>query len=170
MSRALRNSISRFLRYCYLFEDAVLILILTTMIGFAVMQIVARNFFGVGIPWADTLLNILVLWVGLVGAMVATRRDHHIAIDALVRFLSKKVQGIVQRLVDLFTAVVCAILAFHSIRFVLIEYESGTLAFSIVPAWLCQSILPIAFSIIALRYLVYTVVRGTAFMPDRKQS
>jgi TRAP-type C4-dicarboxylate transport system permease small subunit len=168
MSRASRNPISRFLDYCYLFEDAILILVLATMIGFAVMQIVARNFFGGGIPWADTFLNILVLWVGLVGAMVATRRDHHIAIDALVRFLSKKVQGIVQRLVDLFTAVVCGLLTFHSMRFVLIEYESGTLAFSIVPAWLCQSILPIAFSVIALRYLLYTVVRGTAFMPDPK--
>ena len=168
MSRVLKNSVSRFLGFCYLFEDAVLILILTTMIGFAVMQIVARNFFGGGIPWADTFLNILVLWVGLVGAMVASRRDHHIAIDALVRFLSKKVQRVVQHLVDFFTAAVCAILAFYSVRFVFIEYESGTLAFSIVPAWLCQSILPIAFSIIALRYMVYTVVRGTSFMPEQK--
>lgn len=168
MARVLRDSVSRFLRYCYLFEDAVLILILLTMIGFAVTQIVARNFFGSGIPWADTFLNILVLWVGLVGAMVATRRDHHIAIDALMRFFSEKVQGIVQRLVDLFTAVICGILAYHSFRFVLIEYESGTLAFSIVPSWLCQSILPVAFSVIALRYLVYTLVRGTSWMPEKQ--
>jgi len=32
------------------------------------------------------------------------------------------------------------------------EYEDGTIAFADVPVWLCQSIMPIGFGVMALRF------------------
>ena len=62
-------------------EDGILVAILCLMIGLAALQIVLRNFLGAGIVYADMLVRILVLWIGLVGAMVAARQNKHISID-----------------------------------------------------------------------------------------
>ena len=58
------------------------------IIFLALLQILLRNAFGFGFLWAESVLKILVLWIALLGAMVATREDHHIKIDLLERFLS----------------------------------------------------------------------------------
>ena len=43
------------------------------------------------------LIRILVLWVGLVGAMVASREDDHIHIDLLERYLPEHIQNMLER-------------------------------------------------------------------------
>jgi len=134
------------------FEDTLLVLILTTMICLAVFQIVSRNLFAEGVVWIDPLLRMLVLWVGLAGAVVATRTDNHIRIDVFAKYLPQKLLPKVQRTVYLFTLSICLLIAWHSARFVYSEYEYGTIAFASVPAWVTAIILPVSFALIAFRY------------------
>ena len=54
-------------------EDFALIGALITMLAIALMQIVLRNFFDSGVLWAETFSRVLVLWLAMLGAMVATR-------------------------------------------------------------------------------------------------
>ena len=142
------------LRAIRLLENATLITLLAAMVGLAASQIVLRNLFGMGITWADPLLRILVLWVGLAGAIVATREDRHISINVLARFLPAGIQAAAHSLTDLFAAAVSGLIAYPSARFVLSEFAAQTIAFAAVPAWICQLILPIAFTAIAVRFLV----------------
>ena len=151
--------LKRLLEVTHRIEDGLLVAVLGTMIVFAVSQILLRNVFGGGIVWADPLLRVLVLWVGLVGAMVASRTDNHIAINVLSRFLPSMARATTGALVALFTATVCAVIAYHATRFVVAEYNSGIKAVGQVPAWLAESVIPFAFSVIALRYFVLTAVR-----------
>ena len=58
---------------------------------------------------------------------------------------------------SLFTAVVCAVVAYHSVRFVASEMEYAATAFAGVPAWTCEIVIPAAFGLIALRYVLYSV-------------
>ena len=58
---------------------------------------------------------------------------------------------------SLFTALVCAVVAVHSARFVASEMEYQTIAFAGVPAWACEIVIPIVFGLIALRYALYAV-------------
>jgi len=132
-------------------ENCLLALSLFVMIALAGTQIIMRNFWDSGLAWGDTSLSILVLWVGMLGAMVATREQNHISIDVLSRFLPPHLKGLNQILIDLFTAAVCGLLSYHSYRFVVMEYEDGTIAFESVPAWLCEAIIPFGFGLIALR-------------------
>lgn len=135
-------------------EDTLLVLILSTMIVLAIYQIIARDIFSEGVVWIDPFLRMLVLWVGLAGAVVATRTDNHIRIDILTRHLPKKLQFYTQRFIYLFTLSICLLIAWHAGRFVLSEYEYHTMAFSGMPAWISALIIPVAFFLIALRYLV----------------
>jgi len=145
----------RLLRFFAAVEDGILVLLLSVMIGLAGYQIFARNLFDSGLSWADPLLRVLVLWVGLLGAMAATRDDNHITIDVLSRFLSDRHNAAVRVAVDLFTSCIAAFLTYQSVRLVIDEKDFGTVAFASVPTWICQLILPFAFGTIALRYLIY---------------
>ena len=139
-------------------EDAILVGLLLLMIGMAVTQIFLRNLFGAGIVWSDVMLRILVLWVGLIGAMVASRRDNHIAIDLLDRYLPERAKVYADFVVRLFTALICIIVAYYSLLFVQMEFADGGIAFARVPTWLCEAIIPFAFTVIALRYFLLSFV------------
>ena len=62
---------NKFIKLINVFEDSLLVVILTSMIMLAVYQIISRNLFSEGIVWIDPLLRTLVLWVGLAGAVSA---------------------------------------------------------------------------------------------------
>lgn len=134
-------------------EDGILISLLLAMIGLAVIQILLRNFFETGILWADPLIRNLVLWIGLIGAMIASRKHNHITIDIISRYLPKTAKRVSMLAVSIFTAGICAVMAFYSFNFVMMEKTDAIPAFARVPAWICESIIPFAFAVISLRYI-----------------
>jgi TRAP-type C4-dicarboxylate transport system permease small subunit len=138
-------------------EDSILIGVLLTMLLMAVLQIFLRNFFSSGIVWGDAMVRILVLWVGLLGAMVATRNNNHINIDIISRFLPENVKMVSNIIVEIFAAFVCSVMTWVSFNFVLMEMEYDIIAFASVPAWICESIIPIAFGVICLRYCILSI-------------
>lgn len=64
-------------------------------------QVVAR-FFGGGWLFIEELSRYLVLWMGVFGALVATRGRRHIAIEILPRLLKPELRRILFILQDLF--------------------------------------------------------------------
>ncbi len=151
----------------YRVEDAILVGLLALMIGMSVTQIFLRNLFESGIIWSDVLVRILVLWVGLVGAMVASRQGNHITIDLLDRYLPTTAKPIVNFVVELFTALICSVVVYYSLVFVQMEFVDGGTAFAWVPVWVCEAIIPFAFSVIALRYFILSFTNLKKFMTSR---
>lgn len=135
-------------------EDAFLALLLTAMVVLAPLQILLRNLFNEGISWADPLIRVLVLWVGLMGAVAAARGDRHISIDAVSKMVSARTRTGIGLATSSFTAVVCGLVAWHSGRFVWDEKAYGSVAFSGIPAWMLEVVIPVAFALIAIRYLL----------------
>lgn len=146
--------ISPLLRITRFIEDGVMITLVTIMILVAGAQIILRNLFDTGFGWSEPLLRIMVLWVGLVGAMAATRERRHITIDVLSRYLPMRGKQLSSIVTDLFSAIVCGLLAWHSSVFVYHEYLDGSEAFAGVPAWACEAIMPFGFAVMALRFFL----------------
>lgn len=145
-------------RVIHRIEDALLAIILSAMIVLAFAQILMRNLFESGILWADPLLKVMVLWLGLLGALAATRERKHINIDVLSKLLPARGRHILRALTTLFAAAVSALIAFHATRFILLEIEDASIApFGGIPAWMLEVIIPIAFGLIAMRYLIHSV-------------
>ena len=124
------------------------------MIFLAFLQIVLRNLADISIDWGDPMLRILVLWLALAGAIAATRDDNHIRIDILSRLLPKGLGGTIKFLTELFSSFVCGVIAWHSFLFVDMERQDGSIAFSNIPTWTLELILPIGFGVMALRFLI----------------
>lgn len=154
-SHAADEDESGLLGWVHRIEDAFLALLLGAMILLAPLQIFLRNFFDEGVSWGDPLLRVLVLWVGLLGAVSASRGNRHITIDVLSRFLSEKLQLSVRIVTSLFTVVVSGAVAWYSWQFVALEREFESVAFNDFPAWIFQIVIPLSFAVMAIRYLAY---------------
>lgn len=152
-----RSFLERIRNILYVLEDGVLVGLLLLMIGMAVSQIFLRNLFDSGIVWSEVLTRILVLWVGLIGAMVASRNGNHITIDIINRYLPEKAKTVGNFIVEMFTALICSVVAYYSVLLVQMEFLDGGIAFANIPVWICQAIIPFAFTVIALRYYILSL-------------
>ncbi len=153
----LLNTVERIGR---LIENLALVVILSGMILLASGQILLRNVFSGGFAWADEALRLMVLWVAMLGAVVASREDRHISIDVLARVLPDVIKCWTIALVNAFTAAVSFTLAWFSWEFVADSrmYEDHLL--NDLPAWPFQSILPVAFFLIGYRYSIWFLRRA----------
>ncbi len=138
-------------------EDGLLVGLFLAMMLMTVLQIFLRNVSGTGIIWGDTMIRIVVLWAGLLGAMVATRQNNHITIDILTRYLSSRSKAAVHSVTLFFTGLLCLLTGYYSFQFVLTEREFQSIAFAQIPSWICQAIIPFAFFTIAFRCFVLSL-------------
>jgi TRAP-type C4-dicarboxylate transport system permease small subunit len=157
---------SRLKRAVAALEDGLLALLLSTMIALAGGQIVLRNLADGGLVWGDPLLRLMVLWLGVLGAMAATRENNHITMDLASRYLAPGPAAAAGLITELFAAAICALLAFHGGRFVAMDLNAGTQAFAEFPAWIGELIVPVGFATIALRYFLSFLGRLRGLLAD----
>jgi TRAP-type C4-dicarboxylate transport system permease small subunit len=135
-------------------EAALITILLSLMILTAFSQIILRNFFATGIDWGDALVRYLVVWVAFIGAAIATREGKHICIDLLSHWLKGTGSIAVQALSCFFSAVICALLTVAAAKFIWFEAQMGTTTFLNLPVWIPEFIMPVAFGLMTLRFLM----------------
>jgi TRAP-type C4-dicarboxylate transport system permease small subunit len=157
-------------RYGRAAENVALVTLLTSMMLLAVGQIVLRQVFSTGIIWADELVKIIVLWLAMFGAVAAARDNRHIRIDALSHLLPAIVVRYTRVFVDLFAAVVCAVVAWQAFRYMQLEIEFEDTVLIDTPAWIAHAIIPAAFGLMSYRFVVGVVARiANINLPGRKE-
>lgn len=160
--------LSRLERAGRLAENAALVILFSSIMLLAVGQIVMREVFETGLVWADEAVKLMVLWLAMVGSIAAARDNRHIRIDALSQVLPDTAVRVVRVVVDLFAAVVCAVIAFQAYRYLALEIEFEDTVLIDVPAWLAHAIVPLSFALVAYRFLVqvasdiYSMLSGAA--------
>lgn len=127
-------------------------LMLSVMILLAFLQIVLRNAFSSGISWGDPLVRYLVLWVGFIGASLATKDGKHITIEVFSRWFSENGRRYLKAFSHLVSAFICSLLTFAGWTFVQNEAQMGGTTFLNIPAWIPQIIIPVTFALMALRF------------------
>ena len=157
----------RLQRLLHRFEDGLLAAAVLAMVALAGLQIVLRLLDG-GLSWIEPALRALVLWIGMLGAITASRSGRHIRIDLVTRAVPPAWRHRLQALGHAFTTVVCALIAFHGARFVALELEFPSTAFAGIPSWAVVAVLPVAFVLIGLRYALaaLALIRGREPFPD----
>jgi len=146
------------------FEDFLLVVLLSSMILLASTQILLRNLFEFGLVWADPLLRIMVLWLGMIGATVASRDNRHIHIDLISHFFSKTAYLLVQTFVGQFTSWVCLLVAWNGAHWVRLDFVDGLTGILGIPAWALEIIIPITFALIGIRYFLFSLRWGSLYL------
>ncbi len=148
---------SQFIIWLYRIEDLIVGFILFSILFFGVLQIILRNFFESGIVWGDSLLRVLVLWLGLTGAIIASRNGKQISIDILTRFIPEHYKIFVKKINFIFSAFICMTISYYSGLFVYMEYQDATLAFKNIPSWVTEIIIPIGFFVMGIKYMAQII-------------
>ena len=149
-------------------EDGLLALLLSVMIVLAGTQILMRNLFDSGFVWIDPLLRVLVLWLGLIGATVASRHNKHIRIDLLSRYFERNTHRLIQSLVAQVSTWTCLVIAWYGMDWIRLDYADGVTVFADVPAWAVEIIVPLAFALIGLRYLLRSLHSARIYCLHRR--
>jgi TRAP-type C4-dicarboxylate transport system permease small subunit len=151
--------VGRAARVGLVLENALLVALLGFLIVFSFAQIVLRNVFSIGVTWGDGLTRVVVLWLALLGALAASRDGRHIRMNAFLQWLPPRLQLVVGVGSDLFAAVVSAALAYFAFEFVRDARNYGDVLLGQFPAWWFEAIMPLAFALIAYRFLLHALGR-----------
>ncbi|MBI3267944.1 MAG: TRAP transporter small permease subunit, partial [Planctomycetes bacterium] len=118
-------------RWLELAEEAVLVVLMAFLVFGGFWQVVARNFKLPTASWMETLLRHLVMWIGLIGASLATRYRKHVTIEAVLIYLPKRLHRPIHALLGLFGAGLAGLLTWASWAFVADERTGGQTLFVI---------------------------------------
>jgi tripartite ATP-independent transporter DctM subunit len=132
-------------------EDMAAALALLAMAALPVLELLLRSAFGTGIPGNAVYVANLTLWVGFLGAMVASREGSHLTLSTgLERILGRR--GIpVAGLVGAASAAVCAGLFWSALQFQIAGLPAPSMISGWLPEWALFLVLPLAFGILTLR-------------------
>jgi C4-dicarboxylate transporter, DctQ subunit len=165
MNLPFHDRIDRFSRWFAHLETGVVIVLVTFVTAFGLVQILLRNVFSTGLLWGDTFLRHAVLWICMLGATRAVAEDKHIHIDLLLQLLPKKLAAVLRIFANTLPVIVSAILLFASWEFVQNESLGEDIAFGFIPVWWLQLIFPFCFMVMTIRFAarlgeILTDVRG----------
>lgn len=139
-------------------EVVLLSIIFLGIVGVGLTQIGLRNLADTTLPWADQAMRAGVLWLTMLGGVLAAGTLQHIRIDVLSRKLPERLRPWVQRVVHLVTALVCIALAVASVQLIQLEYSLGDIAFLGIPRWLILSIIPVGFTLMGWRFVRHALL------------
>jgi len=130
------------------------------MILLTFSQVIMRNFFSTGIFWFDPFARNLLLWVGFLGASVATYRKNHINIDAMSTLFKGKQRHLINISVSAVAFLICLLLCYASFVFVKDTFQAGEKIHQVFPTWISQSVMPFSFFIMSLRFLKEAILQS----------
>lgn len=168
----MRKLLDKLEQFGRLAENTALVVLLGTMIGVSVFQIINRQLLdgAFSLSWADELVKIIVLWLAMVGSVAACRDNKHIRIDLISHVLSGPVVAWSKVIVDLFAAAVCAMIGWQAWRLIREEMSWGDTVFTDIPLWTLHAIVPLAFVLISYQFLVRVVrLLIEIFGPDQAE-
>jgi C4-dicarboxylate transporter, DctQ subunit len=135
-------------------ERWIIVALLIVMVGLAFTQVILRNVFSFGFLWADPFLRYTVLWVGFLGAVIATKEEKHFGVDFLNRFLPPRALHSIKIIIDLFAATVAFLLMRAAFQFLFEAIGADESDVFNIPKRIYFSIIPVGFGLIAIQFLI----------------
>ena len=130
---------------------------LSAMLVLAAAQILWRNVFRMSIPYSEQLLEWLVLWIAMLGAMAASVGSRHITIDALSQVLSASARRWAGVAAQFFALIACTALFLICGSYWVDTMSYGETTLGGLPRWAFEAVLPAAFAVMAGAHLVHMI-------------
>ena len=117
-------------------------------------QVVSRYCFNYTPMWSEELSRYLIVWSIFIGVSIGVRKNQHIGVDALIRFLPHKLKVASEVLLNLIGIAVICVLVYISIGYIkdTIEYEQLSPAMRI-PMYIPYIAMPVGLSLSVIRFI-----------------
>jgi tripartite ATP-independent transporter DctM subunit len=147
------GSIDRLARLGTRTENILIAVVLLAMALLPVLELVLRTLFDTGVPGTSGYVQNLTLWIGFIGAIVASREGRHLNLSTGLVTLPARVQAVAAPVSAAISTAVAAGLFWASLVFVWSEFEAPTRIGGWLPLWAAEAVLPVAFAIVTLRFV-----------------
>jgi C4-dicarboxylate transporter, DctQ subunit len=140
-------------------ENAICVLTLATVSLLVFGNVVSRYGFSYTPIWSEELSRFLVVWSIFIGVAIGVRKNQHIGVDAIIRFLPHKLKLASEVLLNLIGVVVIGILVFNSLEFIkhTKEYEQLSPAMRI-PMYIPYIAMPVGLSL-SIVHFIHNIVK-----------
>ncbi len=120
--------------------------------AFVVIDVGAREFFRVGLPWAQKGAVYMMIWAGFIGSIVVCHKVEHLRPEIADKIWKGRARPLYLRLQNLCVLAFTVAMTFYSIRYVTESREFGDRNILLnIPMWILQLIIPYTFLSMSLR-------------------
>jgi len=150
------TAVQTFLRWLWRIEATVCVIAFTGTALALMADVLAREFFGNGIFGAQRFAVWTNAVAGLLGFALVTAERGHLRPQFADALLPKSLEPHVERIGELLSALICCVIGWYAVRFVMSSAALGERGMAIpIVVWPIQLVLPWMFFSSALRHLAY---------------
>ncbi len=134
-------------------EKTFLVTALAVMCLIVFFDFFLREFFASGFVWAKELAMFLMIWVGFIGASLATRANRHLVVGIPEKLFPPNTLRYVSFSVAILVVVLTLFVAYLGWQYVMETrmFEERSIVLRI-PLWYVQIIIPVSLFVIAIRF------------------
>jgi len=138
----------------YRIEQTTVWIMLSVMVLLVFFDFLLRETIRESIHGAQKLALYLMIWVGFIGASLATKEKKHLKMDLLEKILSPHISQRFKQAILLLTGFCALFLTKVGYDYVLLtySYHDPPLVYNI-PEWTVQAVIPLSLLVISMRYL-----------------
>ncbi len=153
------------------FEGYCCAVMLAVMSVVVFLQVVFRFFIKASLPWSEELSRYLLVYITYFGCAYGIKTGAHLGVEAFVLILPKKVQKLLNIIVQLGGMMVCLLIMKLGADIVATQMQSGQLSPAMrLPMWAMYCAIPIGMAFCVIRYVIETVHAVKAFTaPEKKE-
>lgn len=149
-------------------ENGLIVMALGLMMALPLAESLLRRAFGVGITGSAVFVQHLVLYVGMLGSVIAARKGRLLSISFVTTYLQGKWKTAASVYANSFAVAITCYLVLAGIQFILAKKTVGDTLIHGVPLWPILLILPFGFALVAGRTFLQVssswTIRGVAFL------
>jgi tripartite ATP-independent transporter DctM subunit len=123
------------------------------MVILPVLEIVLRAARGEGVPGGSKYVQHLMVWLGFVGAVIATGTGKHLGLATTTFLKEAKWRTAAMVFTSMVSAVTCLVLTYASYQVVKANAESSDLLAGGIPVWWSEIIVPVSLALITIRFI-----------------
>jgi len=140
-------------------ENSIAVLSMASVSLLVFANVVSRYVFSYTPIWSEELSRFLVVWSIFIGVSIGVRKNQHIGVDALIRFLPHRLLLASEVLLNLIGVVVIGILIFTSLDFIkqTMEFEQLSPAMR-VPMYIPYIAMPLGLSM-SIIHFIHNIVK-----------
>jgi len=149
-------------------EDTIAIAVFAVLTFFPALEILTRLIGRPGIPASAILVQHMTLWIGFIGAVLATRQNKLLSLIRKPLFQEDKIFHLGRWIAKNISFIVILFLFWGSLNLVIVEYNYPTYIAPGILRWVGQSIMPLGFLLIAVQIFLKStknhLLRATMLM------
>lgn len=140
-------------------ENSLAVVSMTAVSLLIFAQVVSRYGFNYTPIWSEELSRFLVVWSIFIGVAIGVRKNQHIGVDAVIRFLPHRLKVASEVLLNLIGVVVLGVLIYNSVEFIrhTMEFEQLSPAMRL-PMYIPYIAMPVGLSL-SIVHFIHNIVK-----------